>query len=157
MLSRLIIISLLLTGCSDAPDKPMNVSDELMPFVAEAFQTIKKSGGNLKDDDINIILVDHWDSPYMIGTIATARGGMFKEGIVHIEVSKTMWAQLTYVQKRWVIIHEILHDMYNLKHGAVLFMHPAVDGSETGTKYKRAVKDLATFFSYYPNGFKPNN
>jgi hypothetical protein len=156
MLSRLIIISLLLTGCSNAPDSPMNVSDKLMPFVAEAFETIKRSGGNLKDDDINITIVEHWDSPYMRGTIAIAHG-MFKDGIVNIEVSKSMWARLTYDQKRWVIMHEILHDMYNLKHGAVLFMHPAVDGSEGGIKYKRAVKDLATFFSYYPNGFKPNN
>ena len=151
-----ILLATLLIGCkADRPNVDPCIDSRLGYYVEEALENIAKAGGKLKSEPVRVEMVERWAHPAYNGVIAIAYG-MNIDGAVHIKVSEEAWNRLTHNQKRWVMIHEMLHDMFNVKHGATLFLHPSVDNTHDDPhKYRRAMKDLKNMFNRYPNGFKP--
>jgi hypothetical protein len=150
---KLAILSILIASCSDKPQYN-NIDSQLEPYVTDALEIIKRAGGKIKADLINVNftnrLQNHPDPRYR--TVIASADGMNRNGIVEIVVNPAIWSKLDHTQKRWVMVHELLHDMFNMKHFSTLFLDPSIGADMDKEKFEASIKSLEMYFGFYPDG-----
>ena len=72
-------------------------------------------------------------SKVMAMGVAGAAMGMMKDDETNVVVNQKTWKYLNEDQRRWLVYHELAHDMFNLRHWSTPIMHP-----QTPSKSKAA-------------------
>lgn len=95
----------------------------LRPYVNEYIVTMAISGIEIPDPEIIIIdLVDIYEGVSFAGLAE----GMNKD-LVYVRINRAIWNRLSKDKRRLLIFHELSHDIYNLQHGEIELMLPAMD------------------------------
>lgn len=74
-------------------------------------------------------------SKVMDMTTAGAAYGMMKDDVTNVIINERIWKYLDVNQKRWLVYHELAHDMFDMRHFSSPIMHP-----KTPSK-RKAIKD----------------
>lgn len=56
--------------------------------------------------------------------IAGAAYGMMKDDEINVVINERTWKYLNDDQKRWLVYHELSHDMFDMRHFSTPVMHP---------------------------------
>lgn len=154
MNSSFFKFTLLLLTIASCADKPIydNVDSRLEPYVQSALETIEQAGGNIKGDLINVNFTDKFQSKPRYYSVLASADGMNRNGIVDIVVNPVLWSNLNHTQKKWVMVHELLHDMFNMRHGSTLFLNPNMGDEMNRELFEESVKSLEEYFEFYPDG-----
>ena len=73
-------------------------------------------------------------SKVMDMSVAGAAMGMMKENEINVIVNEKTWKYLSKEQKRWLIYHELAHDMFDLRHWSTPIMHPQTPSKRKAAK-----------------------
>ena len=94
------------------------IDTELLPYVLTFLSYF-----NLNVDDYKTYV-------YFVDDIATERiGGSYgkdNDDVIHIRIDRNKWSKLSKTQKKWVMFHELGHDVLNLDHSRVGIMRDRV-------------------------------
>ena len=148
---KLTLLLLTIASCTDKPSYE-NVDESLMPYVKDALEIIEQAGGNIKGDQINVNFTDRFQTDPRYYSVIASADGMNRNGIVDITVNPVIWSNLSRTQRTWVMVHELLHDMFNMKHGSTLFLDPAIGNEMNKKRFEDSVKSLEMYFEFYPDG-----
>lgn len=66
--------------------------------------------------------------------VAGAAMGMMKDNETNVIVNEKTWKYLNEDQRRWLVYHELAHDMFDLRHWSTPIMHPQTPGKRKAAK-----------------------
>lgn len=66
--------------------------------------------------------------------VAGAAYGMMKDDEINIVINKRTWKYLNDDQKRWLVYHELSHDMFDMLHYSTPIMHPKAPNARKAKK-----------------------
>jgi len=75
-------------------------------------------------------------SKVMAMTTAGAAYGMMKAEETNVIINERIWKYLDVNQKRWLVYHELAHDMFDMRHFSSPIMHPQTPSA------RKAIKDF---------------
>lgn len=131
---------LLLTSCNDQSQALSNIqiSKELEPYFYELVEDIERNGVEIDlSQPIRIVLVEELPT----GVIGLAHG-MFNPNWVSIAISREYWDKFNEVEKRWVLLHEMGHDFWEVHHNGSGIMRPYHRVGDSLATFKRAAKEM---------------
>lgn len=131
-----------------------NVSPELMEYVVFVDDFIHEAGVKISSQPIKITLVDKFtrDSgqPFWGNVIAIAMG-MWNDGYIEIEFSRAKFMAMNDYHRRWTMLHEVMHDAFNIKHSSTLIMKPSMERGDDYYEYEKALKEAKDYLRLYYN------
>jgi hypothetical protein len=132
-----LLVCLTLWGC-----KGQNfVADkELMPYVHEYMDFLKDNRIGMEFQTKFVVAFNPFLDTFRFAGYAE---GMNKNKEVNVYVSESVWKRLNEGQKRWLIFHELSHDIFNLHHGTCELMKPQMDIKDNMETFEIAKKELA--------------
>jgi len=114
--------------------------EELMPYVNEYIEFLKDNKIGFTFQTKFIVMFN----PFLDqGRIVGYAEGMFEEGVVNVYVSERIWETLNEGQRKWLIFHELSHDLFDLLHGSCELMKPRLDITDDIDTFNIAKKELA--------------
>lgn len=121
ILTSFVIISIVLCGLSFIEHKETEVykpriiavNNIIAPYVNEYISILEKN--NIKIPIGKELLCVDFTSSLADDTLGVA-WGMHIDNITFIQISKENWIFLSVQQKRFLIFHELSHDIFNLNH-----------------------------------------
>ena len=154
----LVVLAFALNECN-AQEKPdLLISEGLQPYVYNYMEAMTADGWSMKhllDNDVFIIF------DYEIGKDFEERGivglalGMDNDELVYVIINVTAWVSLTEYEKQDVVNHELMHDIFNIRHTDKLdkskLMHPSSypnSWGETTSRLIDAINDLNNVNGY---------
>lgn len=66
--------------------------------------------------------------------VAGAAMGMMKDNETNVIVNEKIWKYLNGDQKRWLVYHELAHDMFDMRHFSSPIMHPQTPSARKAKK-----------------------
>ena len=118
ILKYTIIIALLITALSNAQQR---VDERLKPYVQEYFELLDS---NNIEYEVSILIIQVRRSLKGLNYLGAAYG-MNDDSKVHVVITPEFF-NLDEGTKKWVIFHELSHDLFNLKHGVIELMNKRV-------------------------------
>ena len=113
---------------------------ELMPYVHEYMDFLKKNKIGIEFQTKFVVAFNPFLDSFRFAGYAE---GMNKNKEVNVYVSESVWKRLNEGQKRWLIFHELSHDIFNLHHGTCELMKPQMDIKDNMETFEIAKKELA--------------
>lgn len=115
MIKKLIyaLIIILLTSVKPIEDKfTVLISDQLKPYIVEYFSMLDNNGIKYKKQNLVVM----FDIGLVSQQAAGIAYGMFNDSFVFVGVCPRTWQQLNHDQRKWLIFHELSHDLFNVMH-----------------------------------------
>ena len=115
MIRKLIyaLLILLLVSVKPKQDKfTVLISDQIKPYVVEYLNTLEANSIDYKKQNLVVM----FDIGLISQDAAGIAYGMFNDSFVFIGVCPRSWQQLNHDQKKWLIWHELSHDLFNIEH-----------------------------------------
>lgn len=112
-----------------------------------AKKDILRAGGKVVDQPIRLVFVES----IRVESVIAVAYGMNNDANINITVSKEWWDKLGVYERRWVMMHELLHDTYNFKHESCMFLTTKLNRISK-KKYAKAMEDLEKKFKTIHNG-----
>jgi len=129
-----------ITGYSQPKTNTFLVDRELIHFVVSFEQELSKRGAEVdwsyQDIVIRFCYINNRD-------ILGIAYGMFHDTDISIGINKSSWNELSYNQKKWVMWHELAHDLFNYKHYDLELMMKSVPQHVLTSDLNRVVNELA--------------
>jgi hypothetical protein len=113
---------------------------ELMPYVHEYMQFLKQERIGAQFQTKFVVAFNPFLDSFRFAGYAE---GMNKDKEVNVYVSRMVWNRSNEGQKRWLIFHELSHDLFNLKHGTCELMKPQLSLKDNMETFNIAKKELA--------------
>ena len=136
-ISIAILVTISCTATDTDKSEYFSADKELLPYFEIAVNDLESIGVDFKKQPIRLQFTE---SIHIKNVIAVAYG-MNNDYYINIMVSKEWWLKLSHSDKKWVMMHEILHDYYNFKHESCMFLNTKLTRT-TKKKYERALVDL---------------
>lgn len=111
-LRLLIAVSLLVISFGRAQTK-FFVDDDLFDIFNEAIQELRTEG--LWDGATEHFVIKFYNTTAYYKRVAAAYG-RGNDKLTFIMINRKMWKKMSYYQKRFIVMHELGHDYYNLGH-----------------------------------------
>lgn len=137
--------------------KNWKIDDKVRGYFNEFVETAESYGHDVSHLDDSMILIKFMDKRPSNATnkkdyagqgatikttgVANAKG-RGNDKVVAIYIYKDEWAKLTPKQQKWVVFHELGHDVMNLGHDKKKLMKPSIPISYTDKKWKKVMDDL---------------
>ena len=83
--------------------------------------------------DKNIPVIMRMSKVMSMG-VAGAAYGMMKDDEINVVINERTWKYLNDDQKRWLVYHELSHDMFDMRHFDTDIMHPQTPGTRKAKK-----------------------
>jgi len=80
--------------------------------------------------------------------------GMNVDNVTHVEINEFTWWNLSYNQKKFLIWHELSHDVFNLEHYSTLMMSTPMPGYIDELYLHMAMEQLIIKLKNRQNGFR---
>ena len=116
---RILIIALMvLSSCTKDNIIITNVDDRIQPYLDEFIADAKANGVNverLNTQDLVILIKEELEGVGDGPTTAGLAWKMNREG-VFIEIRESHWEESTELSRKWMLYHELGHDLFNLRH-----------------------------------------
>lgn len=107
------LIILLLTSVKPREEKiTVLMSDQLKPYVLEYLRVLEEN--NIEYKEQNFVVM--FDIGLIHQDAAGVAYGMFNDSFVFVGICPRSWQQLNNDQKKWLIWHELSHDLFNIRH-----------------------------------------
>ena len=114
MLKYTITIALLITALSNAQHR---IDSRLKPYVQEYFDMLDNN--NIEYNTPTVLI--NVSQPLKGTSYLGVAKGMNNDDIVYVTISPKFFNLSTNV-KKWVMYHELSHDIFNLRHGSIKLM-----------------------------------
>ena len=107
------------------------VNKQLEPFVVEYIKLLEDAGIKLPFGK-DLLIIDFTSSlPFRVLGVAW---GMNIDNITFIQINRNYWNHLNKQQKRFLMFHELSHDVFNLEHFDVKLMNTPIPSEDVLTK-----------------------
>lgn len=134
ILKYTIAIALLIAALSNAQYK---VDPRLEPYVKEYFDLLDTNNIEYNTPTMLISVSQPLKGTEYLGVAK----GMNNDDIVYITISPKFF-RLSIYAKRWVMYHELSHDIFNLRHGSIKLMSKTAPSYVDTNMLSSASKEL---------------
>lgn len=135
-----VLITSALIGYSQPKTNTFLVDRDLIHFVVSFEQELGKRGveidWNYQDIVIRFANIGRKD-------ILGVAHGMNHNTDISIAINSNSWKYLSYNQKKWVMWHELAHDLFNYKHYDIELMMTSIPEYVERSDLNRVVTELA--------------
>lgn len=137
ILKCIAVITLLTTSLSSAQHR---IDNRLKPYVQEYFDLL--DANDIKYDTPTILI--RVAQPFKGIDYLGIALGMNDDTLVYIKISPRFF-DLDRNTRRWVMFHELSHDIFNLKHGSIELMNKKVYDYTDFKTLERSKKELIKY------------
>lgn len=95
----------------------------LLPYVLDYEKELRDRGVDIPTNQTYSVLLTRM--PMRLAGIAI---GMFNDSTVNVAINMSLWHTYTETEKRFLIYHELSHDVFNVEHNSCRLMITAMSG-----------------------------
>lgn len=94
------------------------IAPQIKPYVDMYFKDLKRYGIKFEKKDFGVMF-----STKLVGTPYSGIAyGMFNDNLVYVAINPYQWLILGETERKYLIYHELSHDLFNLKHNDFSFI-----------------------------------